>query len=215
MKKVNLLLGGTPSNLPNLTTVTGDWIGVDHGTIELLDQHITPLISVGDFDSLKTLERQRMERVVSDIRYSNPIKDYTDSQMGVQVALEDLQAEQVDIYGATGGRIDHELVNIFLPLDLTLGGNIRKIRLIDRQNIISYFTAGKYEIHHITSMKYLGFFNLTPVKELMIADAKYRLPATDFNRPVSLSSNEFVQPTVHFAFTEGVVAVIQSKDASK
>lgn len=211
MKTVNLLLGST-SNLPNLTAISGPWVGVDHGTSILLQNHITPIISVGDFDSLNVTERQQMEAQVNDVRYSNPIKDYTDSQMGLQIALQDLQAEQVNIYGAIGGRIDHELVNIFLPLDLTLGSNIHKIRLIDRQNMIEYFTPGNYKIKYLPNMKYLGFFNLTAVKQLEIKDAKYKLPATDFLRPVSLASNEFVQPTVHFSFADGVVAVIQSKD---
>lgn len=212
MKKVNLLLGGTSANLPNLSTVKETWIGVDHGTITLLSLGITPLISVGDFDSLTSQEQQQMEAEVSDIRYSNPIKDYTDSQMGLKIALQDLAAERIDIYGATGGRLDHELVNIFLPLDLTLVTDIAKIHLIDRQNVIDYFTPGSYELKHISTMKYLGFFNLTPVKKLSIVDAKYPLSATNLDRPISLSSNEFIHSTVHFSFKKGIMAVIQSKD---
>ncbi|MCT6807455.1 MAG: thiamine diphosphokinase, partial [Bombilactobacillus sp.] len=69
-----------------------------------------------------------------------------------------------------------------------------------------------YELQHIVAMKYLGFFNLTPVKQLVIADAKYSLAATDFKRPVCLASNEFIHSTVHFSFQNGVIAAIQSRD---
>lgn len=212
MKKVNLLLGGTGANLPDLSKVEGPWIGVDHGTITLLSLGITPLISVGDFDSLSASERQQMEAQVADIRYSNPIKDYTDSQMGLQIALQDLAATRVDLYGATGGRLDHELINIFLPLDLKSVTDIDKIHLIDRQNVIDYFGPGSYELQHIAAMKYLGFFNLTPVKQLAIADAKYPLAPTDFKRPVCLASNEFIHSMVNFSFQSGIMAAIQSRD---
>lgn len=212
MDQINLLLGGPTKNLPPLDAVVGPWIGVDHGNITLLQQHITPMISVGDFDSLTTVERAMMEAQVADIRYANPIKDWTDSQLALQVALDDCRAQHLTLYGATGARLDHELVNLFLPLDLHNPADMAKLQLVDRQNVIDFYPPGHYQIKRLPQMKYLAFFNLTPVQQLTIQKAKYQLAATDFTRPTSLASNEFVGPTVNFSFTQGVVAVIQSCD---
>lgn len=206
------MLGGIDANIPNLKNVTGKWLGVDHGNIYLMDHGIKPVVSVGDYDSLNKLELDTLESQIDDIRYANPVKDATDSQLGIEVALDDLNAERVDIYGATGGRIDHELVNIFLPLDLKNSTNIYKLRIIDKKNTINYFQPGDYRIDKITSMKYLGFFNLEAVHNLNIYDAKYQLKNFSSHRPVSFASNEFVKQQVHFSFDSGVMAAIQSKD---
>lgn len=212
MKKINIMLGGIAANIPNLENVTGKWLGVDHGNIYLMNHGIKPVVSVGDYDSLNKLELDTLESQINDIRYANPVKDATDSQLGIEVALDDLNAERVDIYGATGGRIDHELVNIFLPLDLKNPTDIDKLRIIDKKNIINYFQPGDYRIDKITSTKYLGFFNLEAVHNLNIYDAKYQLKNFSSQRPVSFASNEFVKQQVHFSFDSGVMAAIQSKD---
>ena len=60
--------------------------------------------------------------------------------------------------------------------------------------------------------KYLAYVCLTAVTDLSLYDAKYRLEDYQVLRPMSFASNEFIGETSHFAFTSGVVAVIQSKD---
>ncbi|UQS81613.1 thiamine diphosphokinase [Bombilactobacillus folatiphilus] len=212
MNKVNIMLGSS-QNLPcSLNQISGTWIGADHGNITLLQNEILPQISVGDFDSLSSVELAWLEASVSDIRYAKPEKDFTDSQAAVFIALEDLAAQQVDIYGATGGRLDHEMVNVLLPLDVNVV-DLPKIRLIDSQNVITYYHPGSYSITKLEQTKYLCFLNLVAVKALTIQGAKYPLAPTDFERPVSLSSNEFIgdQP-VYFSFKSGTVAVIQCSD---
>ncbi|UQS83463.1 thiamine diphosphokinase [Bombilactobacillus thymidiniphilus] len=213
MKTVRLMLGGNTTNIPDLTMLHGKtWIGADHGNLVLLEQNIVPQISVGDFDSLTPLEKNLMELQVNDIRYANAIKDYTDSQLALDIALTDLKAQQILIYGATGGRLDHELVNLLLPLDLSSESDIGRLKIIDRQNVISYFTPGRYTLTKIADMDYLAFVNLVPVNNFTIQGAKYPLKSTNLARPISFASNEFVgYAPVDFAFTDGVMAVIQSR----
>lgn len=211
MNKVNVMLGSS-YNLPhNLSEITGPWVGADHGNITLLTNNIIPQIGVGDYDSLTRVERNWLEAQVDDLRYAKPEKDFTDSQAAVKIALRDLHADQVDLYGATGGRIDHELVNLCLPLDFQ-PQDAQKLRLLDNQNVITYFAPGTYQIQNLTQDKYLGFYNLVPVQHFWIQDAKYPLKPTDLMRPVSLSSNEFVGAVVKFGFTSGLIAVIQCHD---
>jgi len=52
-----------------------------------------------------------------------------------------------------------------------------------------------------------------PMK-LTLADEKYPLTAAQNDYPISWASNEFVGEQGHFSFDTGVLAVIQSCDAT-
>lgn len=213
--KLNLLVGGPqelwPESLLN-NQVTGDWIGIDRGTLSLIKLGIDPLVAIGDFDSMSMEELDLVKNHVTDIRQSIPEKDDTDTQLGLVVALNEFNADYIDIYGATGGRIDHFLANLWLVLEPRFHKNASKIRMIDRQNTINFYLPGNYQITKEPDKKYLAFIPLTPVSGLTLRDEKYRLTNFNANRPMSFASNEFVGNTGHFSFDSGVVCVIQSKD---
>ncbi len=120
MKLLNLLVGGPidlwPQQLKN-GEIKGNWIGIDRGNLHLIKMGIDPLVAIGDFDSLKPEEYQLMKDHVSDIRQSIPEKDDTDTQLGLKVAIEEHHADRLDIYGATGGRLDHFLANLWMVLE--------------------------------------------------------------------------------------------------
>lgn len=187
-------------------------IGVDHGNIALLSHEIVPDIAVGDFDSLNKTERTLMESKVRDIRYAIPEKDFTDSEMGLHTALFDLHSDRVEVIGATGGRLDHFLVNLFCVLNERLRPFAQKITFIDQQNRIEYFLPGSWKIARKPKYKYLAFVNLTAIADFQIEDAKYRLQDFSNDYPVSFASNEFVTDEVNFSFKSGVLAVIYSRD---
>ncbi|OYT06998.1 thiamine pyrophosphokinase, partial [Limosilactobacillus reuteri] len=52
----------------------------DRGSLFLLQLGIVPDVALGDYDSLSFEEREKVEKKVQDMRYSNPIKDFTDSE---------------------------------------------------------------------------------------------------------------------------------------
>ena len=87
-----------------------------------------------------------------------------------------------------------------------------KIRFIDRQNTITFYAPGSYEITKEPDKKYLAFVTLEQVNNLTLPDEKYNLQGKNVTRPISYASNEFVGDTGHFSFDSGMVAVIQSKD---
>lgn len=214
-EKVNILVGGPTDQWPSQLKqgqMAGSWIGIDRGAIRLLQLGITPQIAAGDFDSISTDEFAKLQQQVKNIQRFPPEKDLTDTQIGVSIALDQLQAAEIDIYGATGGRIDHLLANLFLVLDPKFRRFAHQIRFIDRQNTISFFLPGEYEIIKESDKRYLAFVNLTPVKGLTLSDEKYHLDNFDCDYPVSWASNEFIGAKNHFSFISGVVAVIQSKD---
>ncbi|MFD1465541.1 thiamine diphosphokinase [Lapidilactobacillus mulanensis] len=213
---VNLLLGGPVDLIPSAEVKQRQnetWIGVDHGNIYLLDQQIVPKIAVGDYDSLDSSELLRVENTISDVRYAQAEKDFTDSQWAVATAFNDLGATQVNIFGATGGRLDHELVNLFMMTDPKMQSWLRQVRLIDTQNQIDFYGAGEYILDYQKDYRYLAFVNLTAVRNLNLWQVKYLLSNFSAAYPVSWSSNEFLPgKSAHFSFESGIVAVILSRD---
>ncbi|MTV81103.1 thiamine diphosphokinase [Secundilactobacillus folii] len=215
MTHLNLLVGGPTSEWPEQLSagkVSGDWIGVDRGTLRLLNMGITPLVAIGDFDSLSPEELKRVKSAVSDIRQAIPEKDETDTQLAVTVALQEFNYDRLDIYGATGGRLDHFLANLWMVLEPRYRQYAPRIRFIDKQNTITFYAPGSYEIQKEPDKKYLAFVTLEKVDHLNLMDEKYTLKDANVTRSISYASNEFIGNTGHFSFESGTVAVIQSKD---
>lgn len=192
-------------------------IGVDRGSLLLNELGIVPDLAIGDFDSLKKFELAELENSVPDIRYSNPIKDLTDSELMIKVAFEDYQVEDLTILGATGGRIDHYLVNLLMMLRPSVRKFIEKVTLIDKQNEIRFYNPGKHLIKKAPEYFYFGIWNLTPVKNLNILKARYELKNFSSDYQQVFSSNEFRRDQSFFEldFEKGIVAVIFSKDIDR
>lgn len=187
-------------------------IGVDRGAFHLIEQGIVPEIAIGDFDSLSERELKQVESCVETMRYLIPEKDDTDTQLGVLAAMKSYPRAEIILLGATGGRLDHFLSNLWLALEPRFQEVLAHISLLDCQNTIRYFSSGTYTIKKERDKKYLAFVCFAPVDDLTLYDAKYTLEQTNVTRPISYSSNEFVGDSVTFSFSSGCVAVIQSKD---
>ena len=87
-------------------------IGVDHGNLFLYEHQIKPDYIVGDFDSLpEEIIRYYKEETDVPVREFNPVKDATDTEIAVRLAMEK-GCTDIFIYGATGTRLDHVLGNI-------------------------------------------------------------------------------------------------------
>lgn len=214
-KRVALLVGGPEAMIPDymqLESSATEWIGVDRGALRLLKQGRIPTIALGDFDSISTSELTNIQAQVKDVRISQAEKDETDTEMALSVALNELKADEVIIYGATAGRLDHLLANLWMVLQPRFANEVRKIKLVDTQNSVEFYLPGEYVIEKEADKNYLAFIGLTPVKQLTLYDEKYQLTDADFAFPISLASNEFVGETGRFSFSEGMIAVIQSKD---
>ena len=215
VQQLAIMVGGPYEQIPSLKDIHSKeliWIGVDRGALRLLEQGIVPKIALGDFDSVTKAELKEIKKAIADVRVYKAEKDETDTELAVQIAFDEFEPESVSIYGTTGGRMDHLLNNIYMIFHPKFFHNASKIRLLDVQNTISYFTPGTHILTKEQDKKYLAFVCLSPVEQLAIKDAKYRLTNTNFVHPISLASNEFISETVTFSFETGIIAVIQSKD---
>ena len=192
-------------------------IGVDRGALLLKEMGMKIDVAEGDFDSLQKNELRLIEQNVRDIRYSIPEKDLTDTEMAIRCAFIDYHVSYLTLFGATGGRLDHFLSNLFMVLKPEFNQFAEKIELIDQQNSIRFYNCGHHVIKKLSTYKYFGVIPLMAVKNLKIAGAKYNLNNFNGINPISFSSNEFLLNVNQFSlsFEKGVVAVIQSRDVNR
>ncbi|MCI1975333.1 MAG: thiamine diphosphokinase [Limosilactobacillus sp.] len=213
--RLNIMVGGPAALIPFgqvQARKKEKWLGVDIGATRLLKAGIIPTVAIGDFDSTSKQQFERVKNSVDHIQLFPPAKDFTDTQLGVKNAIELYHPDEIAIFGATGGRLDQYLSNLFLPLEKDFKDYLEKIQLIDKQNYVNYYLPGEHTIMSVRGFKYLAFVNLTPVSGLTLIDEKYPLTNWNSTIPFCWSSNEFTGEENHFKFDSGIVAVIKSRD---
>lgn len=187
-------------------------IAVDGGLSFLYDHQIMPTHIVGDFDSVAEpiIEYYRQETNVP-IRAYNPVKDATDTEIAVRLAIE-LGVEKLWILGATGTRLDHVMANIQV-LKIAHDHGV-KAYIMDAYNRISLVEK---EVRLLKKDSFGTHFSLFPfggiVEDISIEGAKYplahyRLCPYD-SRCVS---NEFLEQEVNITFPEGMIILMETKD---
>lgn len=213
MKQINILVGGPKNLLPeNWEQLQGEWIGVDFGALELIEAGIIPLVSVGDFDSVNKDEFQQIETHSGRIVKASSHKDDTDTELALTEALKFDSEAHIRVLGFSGGRLDHLLANVLMMLQERFKPYALKVELLDRFNQVQFFPAGEYDLQKVSDdYKYLAFVPLTEIDQLDLDDEKYPLH-TKVLHARAYVSNEFIANTAHFRISNGLVAVIQSRD---
>lgn len=85
MTKVVLVAGGQLEELPSDVDV---WVGVDRGSLYLIEQGITPDLAVGDFDSVSQQEFKLIQKQAKEVLCAQPEKDDTDLELAVTATFE-------------------------------------------------------------------------------------------------------------------------------
>ncbi|USS93880.1 thiamine diphosphokinase [Fructilactobacillus ixorae] len=212
--RVNLLAGGPATEWPTALQAElsqAPCVGIDRGTLHLLDLGITPVAAIGDFDSITATELATVRARVAVVHQSSPIKDQTDTELALQFAGEHFPAAQLYLYGFSGGRLDQLLTNLMMVYRPFLQGVVERLTLQDAQNWVRFFRPGTHQVTRQVGMKYLDFVALEPTT-LTLPDEKYQLDRFAVTRPTSFSSNEFMGQIAHFNFDHGLLMVIQSHD---
>lgn len=192
-------------------------VGVDRGSILLQELGFIPDLAIGDFDSLKTQELAKVEHLVKDVRYSNPIKDYTDSEQMLEVVFDEYQVSSLVIVGATGGRMDHLLLNLMMLLNPKFKPYAERVEFLDKQNLIKYYASGKHFIPY-QPYKYFGLGWFPEIKELTIRGARYDIANYNCDYPKVFSSNEFLPRSEGFELSfssSGLVCLILARDIDR
>ena len=210
MIKIALFAGGT---IDSFQMDFDLFIGVDRGSLLLIEQGICPDLAVGDFDSVSEKELALIYSQSKEVLQAQSEKDDTDLELAVKAVFARSPQAQVTIFGAFGGRLDHTLANIFLPSDPEITPYMQQSRLCSAQNELSYCPQGRHEIKPVAGMNYLAFMPVSN-SQLTIEGAKYPLNESNYFFKKVYASNEFIDEPVFLECQSGYVIVIYSKDRS-
>ena len=174
-------------------------VGVDGGCSKITKYQVD--IAFGDFDSLTVpVNAKKVYRYKKE-------KDETDLELAVQQMIKMDDIDEIIIYNATGGRLDHFLCNLKL-LERYVDYNIA---IIDEQNKISCLTTG---IYNIAKSNY-QYFSLIPCVDsnVTIKNALYEITNKDVLRTDTYTvSNEFIDGEVFITVNQGMLYLIESND---
>lgn len=134
MKRGLIFLNGDPPNSSVLSALNFSeaFIVCADGAYDYLMEFAIPDVILGDFDSIHHAPRgKKIKRFPVD-------KDYTDGHLAVLETVG--HADEVEIYGAGGGRPDHEYANYaLLPLAASKG-----IRAVIKGSYDVYYVDGEF-----------------------------------------------------------------------
>jgi len=177
-----------------------DFIAVDRGYEYLLQKQIKPIEVIGDFDSIDDTML-----ILGDITTLPSVKDDTDTAIAIDRAV-DLGYDEIDLYGVTGGRLDHFIA----VLRLLVQYPTIKICIYDNQNKIYSLHKGNHRIKKL-NYQYISFFSITNTY-ISIEDVKY--PLNDYYLQYADAlcvSNEIIGKDCQLKITDSVF-VVQSND---
>ncbi|MCM1506389.1 MAG: thiamine diphosphokinase [Ruminococcus flavefaciens] len=178
-------------------------ICADRGIIHAVKLGIVPDIVTGDFDSY-TGDIPECKEIYRSI----PEKDDTDTMLAVKLALE-RGADNIRLYGATGGRFDHTFANI--QTLIYAHEHDCRMSIYDNDNIITVQGAGTqtYEKH---GDWYFSVFSLTEklhVKKM--TGVKYPVEDYVFTQGFPLGVSNEITDTAVVAVEKGLALIVHSR----
>lgn len=204
--------------LPFLENETFEqFIAVDNGLRFCYDNQIKPTWIVGDFDTAAPeLVEYYQTQTDIPIRRFNPVKDSTDSQIAIELALE-LGSSEITLLGGTGTRMDHVLGNIqSLMLAKKKGVSCVILDEYNRIQLIDGETRLKKSEQY---GKYVSLLPLTTeVTGVDLTGFKFNLTGHTFTSTGSAGlgvSNEIIEDTAEIRVKSGIFVLIESRDLPK
>lgn len=210
--KILLVGGGQKKYWPNITADYHYYVGIDRGSLYLQEAGLPLNLAIGDFDSLTSEEKVTVFNYANETITAPSEKDDTDTQLALSVILTRYPEAKIELIGVTGGRMDHFLANLWLVLEERFRPFSPQITLRDRQNYVTFLLPGMHTILARPEMKYLAYCCLTAVANLTLSNSKYTLTNHQVAYPTAFASNEFLTSKAAVSFSDGLLAVIQSKD---
>lgn len=211
--KTLVFCAGAPQPELSVLSELSDYllVGVDGGAAALVAAGYIPDWGIGDFDSVAPPPECRQ------LLHLPAEKDDTDLEAALQHVLAAYVPDdvaQIVILGALGGgRLDHILANLYLAQQPRFAVWLPKFHFCETHNSVRFFQAGEHKLARENDKKYLSFIGLTAIEQLSLHDVKYPVWQRDYPQPIALISNEFSGSLMRFAFTSGILCVMQTVDA--
>ncbi len=175
-------------------------VGVDKGAIIAIEMGFTLDLALGDFDSVTAEELQTIHLHSKEVETHNKMKDFTDSFLAVKKALE-MNATDIILYGAIGGRLDHTYANLNL---LKLGN----ISIVNNSTRTFMLDPGTYHIDN--EYDYISFFSIEDVEELSLSGFTYEVDEINLSidNPLCISNHG----SGIITFSKGLLLVVQQNE---
>ena len=184
-------------------------ICADGGARHVLALGMAPRTVIGDMDSLpKQVLDDLRESGCQILRYPSR-KDETDTELALRYALE-RKPEEIEIYGALGGRIDHTLANISLLIMAAREGI--KTRIIDETTELFVVSEGAEILG--TPEDIVSLFPVTTeVKGITLTGFEYPLQKAtmEIGKPYGIS-NRLLDTRGTITIASGYLLVIKSRE---
>ncbi len=189
-------------------------IAADRGLALCEETGVLPTHIVGDFDTLGENLLPKYEALGVEIRKFNPVKDDTDTEIAVKLAME-LGAHKIQILGASeGNRIDHLFGNVLtmmLPAQEGL-----ECFMADAHNRLRILTKSSEIIKSEQYGKYISLIPLTTqVTGVTLKGFKYPLKDYCFDVRTFGSrgiSNELTENVGEIIFQSGILLMMECRD---
>lgn len=180
----------------------------DGGIKNFYNSQVLPDIVVGDFDSIDDEGKNLIKEKNIKIKTYNPIKNYTDTEIALNMLLEN-KYDEIIILAATGTRMDHTVANIFYLQKLY--GKVNSF-MVDNHNLIFYVEKGKYTFQR-NNYKYISMISISEEMTYSTNGMKYEVD----NLKISTSelkgiSNEIVDTEAIITVHNGRGFIIRSID---
>src|SRR5699024_1254207 len=134
------------------------WIGADIVVLTLVERGIHVNYARGDFDSIDNNQKKTVQQNADVFEIHPPEKDNTDLEIAIQKALS-LEPDTIYLFGVTGGRLHHALINLQL-LHKMIHNNIRGM-IIDKWNKVEMAVPGTYNVKKSDLYPYVSFIAYT------------------------------------------------------
>lgn len=204
MNKKCYIVGAGDNSGTNFSKGKNEYVIAADGGVEILEKMgIKPDLIIGDFDSLGYVPKGE-NVIVHQVE-----KDDTDMMLSVKKAAEK-GYDEIEIYGGSGGRIDHTIANFQTMLWASKNGI--KIRMCDKAYDYHMITDEKIAIKGEVS-KDLSVFAFGGIaKNVNIKGAKYEAQSMQLEpyNPTAVSNN-FIGGDVFISVESGSLLIIVQK----
>ncbi|MEG0283972.1 MAG: thiamine diphosphokinase [Erysipelotrichales bacterium] len=166
MKRLNIIASVPHEN----TYYEGFNVGVDRGAQYLLEKDLQIDLAIGDFDSIDQDKLVPLLNKALKVEKLDAHKDVTDLEAALSY-LDLSSFNQVNVYGAIGGRLDHTLTN------LNLLKKYPSILLFDDYSVTFIIKAGEYRIDK-GLYKYISFYAM---EDTYISLREFKYPLENYH----------------------------------
>ncbi|MDT8336650.1 MAG: thiamine diphosphokinase [Candidatus Izemoplasmatales bacterium] len=202
-KKIKIFCGPNTYNFKSLYFEEANefLVGIDSGLEYLLNIDKKIDLAVGDFDSINLEVLNKIKSKCNKIINLEKDKNMTDLAYALDYIYNNMDYDDIEVYGGISGRIDHLLANLNL---------IHKydFSLRDDHHNIFMLTKGKHKINNFK--KYVSFFALEDVFSLTLQGFKFNLDSYYLSTNDSLCVSNEGSGVVEF--NKGKLLVVMSDD---